>query len=421
MVTSVVGRIFLNAYNERYGTSYDARSFFTDVFYPLFFGHSKYMIWVTNSPFVQGFRAENWTESEGRERLKVFIEKVESGSRDASVAVGYAASDVKEYQSTSGQVTDMDFVIPAEEVYFSWFGFALGVCVSGGCNILFYKSNILMDIFDGWQYYRKVLDSNDSMNGHQCNTFNGQWLIHKYSHCYVSDSPMSNFSPLGKDNSIETVGWIQLLSGISNVFREENLMGYLYKLGNTNETYGFLPFLLGEIRRPKDLYKRYFGTGYETALALYGTANELLLYCEEGVIGVKAMEPEVLPKNFKKDGSLIPCKGDEKRTVLYRTYLIWIIAMLNNQTYWDKSLEFAKNLNAYVLCDDKALSTKRTNEVGSILKSKSKKTFIEALTPVVKESENKGFFIDIAREINGMASDNVPYFLSLLNFQYASI
>lgn len=36
MITSNIGKIFLNAYNEKYGTSYDARTFFLEQFYPLF-------------------------------------------------------------------------------------------------------------------------------------------------------------------------------------------------------------------------------------------------------------------------------------------------------------------------------------------------------------------------------------------------
>lgn len=36
MITSNIGKIFLDAYNEEYGTNYDARTFFLEQFYPLF-------------------------------------------------------------------------------------------------------------------------------------------------------------------------------------------------------------------------------------------------------------------------------------------------------------------------------------------------------------------------------------------------
>lgn len=36
MVTSIIGKIFLEAYNARYTTSYSAEQFFLEIFYPLF-------------------------------------------------------------------------------------------------------------------------------------------------------------------------------------------------------------------------------------------------------------------------------------------------------------------------------------------------------------------------------------------------
>lgn len=42
--------MFLDAYNEREGTHYDARTFFTEIFCPLFFDHHKYMMTAGNSP-----------------------------------------------------------------------------------------------------------------------------------------------------------------------------------------------------------------------------------------------------------------------------------------------------------------------------------------------------------------------------------
>ena len=53
MITSNIGKIFLNAYNRKYQSNYDAKSFFIEKYYPLFFDSSKYLMWVQNSPFVQ--------------------------------------------------------------------------------------------------------------------------------------------------------------------------------------------------------------------------------------------------------------------------------------------------------------------------------------------------------------------------------
>ena len=53
MIAATIGRKFLLAYNRKFGTHYDAKTFFTEQYFPLFFDHEKYMQWVTNSPFVQ--------------------------------------------------------------------------------------------------------------------------------------------------------------------------------------------------------------------------------------------------------------------------------------------------------------------------------------------------------------------------------
>ena len=52
MIAATIGRKFLLAYNRKFGTHYDAKTFFTEQYFPLFFDHEKYMQWVTNSPFV---------------------------------------------------------------------------------------------------------------------------------------------------------------------------------------------------------------------------------------------------------------------------------------------------------------------------------------------------------------------------------
>ena len=71
MVTSVIGKIFLEAYNTRYKTSYNAEQFFKEKFYPLFFDSNKYLYWVQNSPFVQmskGQKVETLTKEELKEK-----------------------------------------------------------------------------------------------------------------------------------------------------------------------------------------------------------------------------------------------------------------------------------------------------------------------------------------------------------------
>ena len=114
MITSNIGKIFLDAYNEKYGTSYDARTFFLEQFYPLFFDQNKYMMTAGNSPLenpklswddmIKGKKPFE-TPEQRKIRFEKLIKKIEESEADASIARGYASLDVT--ATTSGQVTDL--------------------------------------------------------------------------------------------------------------------------------------------------------------------------------------------------------------------------------------------------------------------------------------------------------------------------
>lgn len=115
MITSVIGRIFLDAYNEREHTCYDAKTFFVEKYYPLFFDAEKYMMTGGNSPFENP--KISWgkmilgkipyeTKEKRRERFRKFIRKVEENEADMSIAIGYPCLDIN--APTSGQVTNID-------------------------------------------------------------------------------------------------------------------------------------------------------------------------------------------------------------------------------------------------------------------------------------------------------------------------
>src|SRR5574344_970964 len=243
MITSVIGRKFLRAYNENFGTSYDAKSFFIEVYYLLFFDSNKYMQWVQNSPLVQmkkGQKVESLNEIERKEKLNELIDKIENGIEDASVALGFPASEEKDFATTSGQVSNIDLKTSQEDIYLSWIGSSLGIGLQGGISILFGNKQILLDLFEGWQLYRSVLNTIPNLKGNQIATWNGQWLSHKYDKLkYDSDIPMANFNPyITQDNnmSLNTVSWTKVLIGICRSFNYPQLIGYVYNFGQTNTT-----------------------------------------------------------------------------------------------------------------------------------------------------------------------------------------
>lgn len=95
--------------------------------------------------------------------------------------------------------------------------------------------------------------------------------------------------------------------------------------------------------------------------------------------------------------------------------------MLNNDDLWEKSQKLAELINEASSDKDKSISTKRKNLVDALLGATNKKQFVEAATEVVPFVGEIEEFKGIVKEIHGMPTDNVPYFLTLLRFQYKTL
>lgn len=431
MITSNIGKIFLDAYNEEYGTSYDARTFFLEQFYPLFFDQNKYMMTAGNSPLenpklswddmIKGKKPYE-TPEQRKSRFEKMIKKTDKSEADMSIARGYASLDIA--APTSGQVTNLKLPNSQEESYASWIGDALGVGVQGGFSILFSKKEILLDIFEGWKLYRKCLNETSMLKGNQINTWNGQWLSHYYDpREYDADMPLAGYSPYNtnKDGiiNIDTQTWTKILIAVSKKYRNAQILGYIYSIGKANKTIGFIPFDLTQIRRPIHLYEKIFGmSNGRNVESLWGTAIGFKTACTYGAIGIKAMEPKGL-RDYVYKGK--QPKAHNYDNINYNVYIIWIYAMLNNDELWEKSQELAKLLNEASSDKDKSISTKRKNLVETMLNATNKKQFIAAATEVVSFIGKIDEFKGIVKEIHGMPTDNVPYFLTLLRFQYKTL
>lgn len=428
MVTTNIGRIFLQAYNAKYNKKYTAREFFDEVFYPLVLDSTKYLQWVQNSPFVQksgGKKVEAFTPQDRRKKLEEFHRKIEKGYRDASVAVGYAASEEKEFATTSGQVTNMKIIVTPEDVYLSWIGSALGLGVKGGISILFDNRGLLLDIFEGWKFYRKILNENPLVEGNKLSSkWNALWLSHRYSKHFNPDKPLANFSPYdgkGPNLQIKIESWIQLLVGICRYYKNPQMMGYVYGFNKMNTTIGFIPFVLSQIRHSFELYEKLFQMGSEEAEELWGTESGLQKACQSGIIGIRAMKPKGLQKYISAENIPKYKKGDTKQIILFNTYITWIIAMLNNEELWAKALKFATVLQDFSK-ESKRGKTLNSRTVDEVIKSTNKMGFINSLVDIVGNSAVDSEAIsEIASIVNTMPTENVPYFLTLVRFQYARI
>ena len=111
------------------------------------------------------------------------IEKIEKEQPDASFALGFPASEAKEFASTSGLVSDILIPASKDEIYLSWIGSSLGIGVAGGYTLLFDDPKITLQTYIGWKIYRRYLDdiTLEKLRGNQIGTWNGQWLSYSLS------------------------------------------------------------------------------------------------------------------------------------------------------------------------------------------------------------------------------------------------
>lgn len=117
------------------------------------------------------------------EKLDNLHEKIATGEIDASIAIGFPASESKEFATTSGLVTDLMINHSNEDIYYSWIGSGLSIGVSGGYAILFDKPDILLKTYEGWKVYRQFLNNPtlDRLAGNKITSWNGQWLSYSFS------------------------------------------------------------------------------------------------------------------------------------------------------------------------------------------------------------------------------------------------
>lgn len=442
MYTTTVGKTFLKEYNERLQTHYTARTFFEEVFVPLFFDHQKYMMTAGNSPLenpklswddmIKGKKPFE-TPEKRKERIDKMIHKVETERADASIAVGYGV--LNDTAAMSSQITGIELDDSKADIYLSWVGAALGICISGGITMLFNEPELLWDLFKGWQHYRSYLEENPYLKGNQINTWNGQWIAHRYKFSFDEDDPTAGLGLLdnaseGDIMNISTVTWVKVLLAVANRFSGSTLVGYLYNIGQTNTTLGFIPFNLEDLTRPNKLYQKIFGEDIfkqdvKAIEELYGTAFGIRTACQYGSIGVRALEPKGL-KSFipevaqPKAKYIIYKENDNTQRITFNTYLIWILAMLNNEQLWDKSRQTAQLLLDYEAGAGKARKD-RTNKVHELLDSVTPKQFFQNLVPIIKDEDKNqnASYEELGKIILTMPKDNFPFFNTLIRFQYA--
>lgn len=119
--------------------------------------------------------------------------------------------------------------------------------------------------------------------------------------------------------------------------------------------------------------------------------------------------------------SIPKAPNSEEQTIKYYVYETWLLAMLNNNDLWDKSQKLALMLVEASTDKSKVLSTKSKNLVEDVLSTYNKKQFVAAITSVIPLIEDSTALKEIVKDIHEMPNDNVPYFTTLVRFQFAML
>lgn len=457
MYTSYIGKYFIELYNKKLNQKQTAESFFDQVLFPLFFDHEQHLMHVGNSPFFQKPKKEDVEKagSPSKAQYANLKEKMENDRPNMSIFVGYRADDIKKV--TTGQMTDLpDLHIDKEEMYASWIGQALAIGVSGG-NVFLLKDDaeanqkkakekysgnvfllkddeVLWNIYQGWEYYRRYLMQTPSLKGRQIETWNGNWLAHTLSSKYDKAHPMQGFevqtAAKKGELSISTISWSQLLYRLSLFLKEKQIIVYAYSLAQMNTTLGFITLYLHEVRRPLEFkhklidFKDFKSEVSISDIEKFETFYTFKNACKMGSIGLKALEPKAL-REYMPKGTMPFAGGEEldfkkeKSIFNYEIYQIWIMATLNKTQLLELASQLAQILHAV-----EKLGEKGKKEMSNLSKetreSKNVRQFIEYLSMVIEYvgDDDKQILRQIVEEVLAMPSDNFPLFITLVRFEY---
>jgi hypothetical protein len=428
MYTSYIGQKFLEIYNQRTNSSYSAQEFFDKIMFPLFFDHSRHLMHVSNSPFFQTPSQKDLQElgltksayQYQKLKEKISLVQTEIDDADASIYVGFAANGPD--QTTSGQVSTLKWTITSDELYASWIGNALSVRVEGSQCLLLDSEHVLWHLFQGWQIYRTYMEPIRSMDGRQIETWNGYWLA-------KGDLEISP-SPSLKGGKLDTHPWVEVIAKLLQWHAGEVLPAYIFSLGQTNTTYGFINIHLPEIKRLTEArfsIKRTLVSSEDDDDAIFWRNYEpefsLREVCQLGEIGLRGLRPKDYGRMMEEKFTSI--KINDKNHNTLSNIQTWILAMLNNKSDLQKlAAELANELvggESSGSGKDRG-KTSDTTETKALFDAKSLPNFITALTDFLeKRSAAANVCRSVVDQSIRIPGEQFPLFKALLRFEYVFI
>ena len=240
----------------------------------------------------------------------------------------------------------------------------------------------------------------------------------------------------GKKNiKIIPVEWTDLIFGISRFFKKDvRVLAYIYKFQSgqkLNRTLGFIPIQFHDIKRWYELFEKHLKKesdisrkGWRALQEVYRAQFGFERACSQGGIGLKALQPHDLEKytvgEKAKHASKIPKLNSHERRIQFLIYQTWLTAMLNKEDILEISKELSKALYEHSSTGRRGKTTKY-REVEELWKSNNLTQFIDRLTEVMKESNDKKAFTNVVEKIvSDLPSDRFKLFLTLTKFNFYS-
>ncbi len=446
MNTIYAGKQLLQHLEKKRGAKIESKTFFDKEFWPTMFNapDHQHLMQVHNSDFFQGGHIKSAKKEDialplfRKMKYELSLKKVAEGTKpvSASIGVGFMAGGPAE--TTFGQVTDLPLKFTEDELLCSWFGGALGIGFGGGYDFLTSESEIFEFIYNGWPYYRRLIQETPGLKGRQIEAWNGLWLCYglKYRNdlekAYrkvmqpVLDKHISTNKNIAK---LERPEWSKQVLSLSAEFGGADaivLQGYSY--GSTNKTLGSMPVQLPQVKRFSQLFKQFVeqekGLENQALEDVFKEEFSMSKAARYGQLGLRALTPAKLPNYlYDKDTSLTKIQKDEqKNPYQFLIYKTWIIAMLNNEELYELATELAKKLLEFKEEGKNAMFTEadKKKHIEALFTMRKPSLFINQLSEIAQGMVHppEQFRQASKAAATQITPDQLHLFISLLRFEY---
>jgi hypothetical protein len=275
---------------------------------------------------------------------------------------------------------------------------------------------VLWHLYEGWKTYRKYLEPIKGMEGRQIETWNGYRLA----------TLNKETVPSHNGNKLETSPWIEVFASLLQWHSSQTLPVYVFSLGQTNTTYGFINIHFPELQRlseARHTLKRSFLSHEQddaTFWKHYEPDFSLREACQLGEIGLRSLRPKDYAKMMEGKYSLVKLNDKNKQT--FFNIQTWIIAMLNNKSDLQQlAAEFATELVAAESKGNGKDRGKMTDNADSkaLFEANGLTTFIEAVTTFLEKNETaKPVCRAVADKSIRIPGEQFPLFKALIRFEY---